>query len=176
MNNFKSSLIFNLVLTIFVVAFLIGGIFFLKSKINFYVVNTNLSREKLNRMVKNVIIMSDLQKQYQQALPYMNILNGLFTSYYNLLEFEKELKAIAAKRGLEFSFSFSEDSVKGKGKINYLNFFTSVSSDNYDNLLYFLDQLQHFKYLNSIEDVSLSTRGEGIYLLNIRGKVFYKNS
>lgn len=174
MNNFRKRLTLEVIFTILIAGVLLGGVLFLRNNIVFYRDNIILAKNKLGELTQNVSLFYNLQSQYKEAEGYLNKLNNLVPSYYDLINFNKDLQALATSHNLSYSFSFVGENVKTESGLGYINFNVVVSSPELDNLLKFLKDLQGFRYFNVVENISFITQRDNVISLSIKGKVFYR--
>jgi len=173
MNYFKNKLILELSISLIIIASLLGGIIFFKNNMENYVQKAIQAKEKLNQLSSGVILLSHLQNQYKEASIYETKLNNAIPSYYDLINFQQDLQALAASQNLTYSFSFSGETPKTTDKVGTVGFNISVYSSDKEKILNFLSNLQQFRYLISLDNVSFTKETDDLKL-NISGKVFYK--
>ncbi len=174
MNHFNKRLTNELAVSLIIIAALIGGILFFKGNIDTYAANITLARSKLITMSNGILEYSKLQSQYNQIAGYENVLNNIVPSYYDLINLNKDIQSIAAGQNLSYSFSFAGENPKTSSGFGSINFNLSVGSSKLSDLLTFLDSLEHFKYLDSIDGVTFTPQGDGSINMAVRGKVFYQ--
>jgi Tfp pilus assembly protein PilO len=173
MNYFKNKLILELSISFIIIASLLGGIIFFKNNISNYAQKTTELKEKLNYLTSGVTLLSELQNQYKEVSVYENKLNNIIPAYYDLINFQQDVQALAASQGLTYSFTFAGETPKASNKIGALGFTILVSSQDINKLLNFLNDLQHFRYLITLDNISVSYESNDLKL-GINGKVFYK--
>lgn len=174
MNHFSKRLTNELVISLIIIAALIGGILFFKGNIDSYAANITVARAKLIRMSHDILEFSTLQSQYNQIAGYETVLANVVPTYYDLINLNKDLQSIAAGQNLSYSFSFAGENPKSSNGFGSINFNLSVGSTHLSNLLSFLNSLEHFKYLNAVDGVTFTPQGDGSISMAVRGRVFYQ--
>ncbi|MCL4392273.1 hypothetical protein M1413_02975 [Patescibacteria group bacterium] len=173
MNHFSKRLTTELTVSFIIIAALIGGIFFFKGNIDTYAKDTVLARSNLIHISNGILESSLLESQYSKIAGYQDLLNTIVPSYYDLINLNKDLQSLAAAQNLSYSFSFAGENPKTQSGFGSVNFNLSVSSTDLNALLSFLNSLEHFKYLNTINGVTFQSGNDGSITMAVRGEVFY---
>ena len=173
MGFFKKKLILELAASLIILIFLLGILFFLKNNISNYTKKTIEAKEQLKYLTEGVTLLAKLQDQYKIAKNYQIQIENTIPKYYDLIKIQQDLRSLATKESLSFSFNFGEEKQNQNSSFGTINFNMTVSSPETNNIINFLKDFQNFKYLTKIEDVSFSKTTENT-TLKIKGDIFYK--
>ena len=117
---------------------------------------------------------ADLRSQYRnKASNYLNVLYNIIPSYDQLINLNQDFQSLAAQNKVGYGFSFAGEVPKPAGGLGSIAFVLDVSSDDFNSLMSFLKSLQNFRYLNSIDNISMKTSNAALVMV-VKGRVFYR--
>jgi len=173
MGDFKKQLGFQLGVSLPIIAALLAGVFFFGGKISAYTQKIVYDKATLNGRSNTVKQLADLETQYNnQAKSDMNVLYNVIPSYDELINLNSDFQSLAAQNKVDYGFSFAGETPKSGSGLGYVSFNINSSASELDPLLSFLKSLQNFRYLSSIDNVSLKEDG-GEITMAVNGRVFY---
>lgn len=174
MDNFKKRLAIDLGITLLLVIALLWGIFFFRGNINEYLQKITSTRNALATQTSKVYGEALLEGQYNsKAKNYLNVLHDAIPSYDELINLNQSLQALANQHKLTYAFSFAGETAATKDALGSVGFSLTLGSSDITTLLSFLKSMQTFKYLNTIDNVSL--RGDGQSMsMTLKGRVYYR--
>jgi hypothetical protein len=174
MNHFKKRFAIELGISLLIVTALLWGIFFFKGNVSDYADKIAADRTLLASRTTSVSDLASLRGQYNgEASNYMNILHNIIPSYDELINLNQDLQLLAVQNKVGYGFSFSGETPKSEGGLGSISFSLNIGSDNLKPLTSFIKSLQNFRYLSSIDNLSIKS-DEGKLTMNIRGRVFYR--
>lgn len=175
MNHFKKRFITELGISLFIVIALLAGIIFFKSNVSDYADKIATDRTLLASRTASISNLANLRGQYNNEVSnYLNVLHNIIPSYDNLINLNQDLQSLAVQNKVEYGFSFSGEVPKsGEGGLGSIAFSLNIGSDNLKSLTSFIKSLQNFRYLNSIDNLSIKS-DETKLVMNINGRVFYR--
>lgn len=173
MNNFKKRLTTDLTISLLIILALFAGVLFFMSKAGDYSDQIISERTLLADRTESVSHLASLRDQYAQASNYLNVLYNIIPSYDQLINLNQDIQSLAAKEKLDYGFSFAGETPKPQGGLGSVAFSLAVTSDSYASLMDFIDDLQNFRYLNSIDNVSLKNNNNRL-TMSVQGRVFYR--
>ncbi|MGC9603373.1 MAG: hypothetical protein ABSF47_02800 [Minisyncoccia bacterium] len=174
MNYFKKRLITEIAISLLIVGALFAGILFFNSNMDGYVRKITTNRQLFAARAAAIDQLASLRSDYNnKANNYLNVLYNIIPSYDQLINLNQELQSLAAQNKLGYSFSFAGETQKSTGGLGSVSFSINVNSDNFNSLMSFIKSLQNFRYLSSIDNVSMKSN-ESLLSMDISGRVFYR--
>ncbi len=174
MNHFKKRLATELGISLFIIIALLAGTLFFKGNVSDYADKIAANRALLASRTASVSDLASLRSQYNGMVSNdFNVLNNIIPSYDELINLNQDLQSLAVQNKVEYGFSFSGEVPKsGEEGLGSIGFSLSIGSDNLKSLTSFIQSLQNFRYLNSIDNISIKS-GEDKLVMSINGRVFY---
>jgi len=115
-----------------------------------------------------------LRSQYNEfGKPYLSVLHNVVPEKDELIDISQEFQRIASANNLDFGFSFRGEDPASKTGLGAIHFSTTVSGKNLDEIVSYIQDLQNFKYLTTIQSTHTARVGERIESIVI-GKVHYR--
>jgi len=175
MNHFRKRFLTELGISLLIVIALLGGILFFKGNVSDYAAKIVTDRALLAGRTASVSDLASLRNQYNsQASNDMNVLHNIIPSYDELINLNQDFQSLALQNKVEYGFSFSGETPKpAEGGLGSISFNLSITSDSLRPLGSFINSLQSFRYLNSIDNVSIKS-DNGNFTISIAGRVFYR--
>ncbi len=175
MNHFKKRFATELSISLLILIALLAGIFFFKGNVNDYADKIVADRALLASRTASVADLASLRSQYNGPITnYLNVLHNIIPSYDELINLNQDLQSLAVQNRVGYGFSFSGETPKsGSGGLGSISFSLSISSDNLKSLTSFIKSLQGFRYLSSIDNISIKSDQANL-VMGITGRVFYR--
>ncbi|MGC9610712.1 MAG: hypothetical protein ABSE68_00595 [Minisyncoccia bacterium] len=174
MNHFKKRLTVELSVSLLIVTALLIGIIFFKGNISDYSQKIRDARALLASRTGSVGQLADLRLQYNnKANNYMNVLQNIIPSYDQLINLNRDLQLLASQNNVDYGFSFAGENPKTSQTLGSIAFNLTASSDNFNYLLNYVKALQNFRYLSSIDNISIKSNKDEISFF-IKGRIFYR--
>jgi hypothetical protein len=174
MNHFRKRLTTELSISTLIVLALLGGIVYFRGSVKDYTKNIVAARTLLANRTASIGNVADLRIQYDaKVVDYMNVLHNVIPSYDELINLNKEFQSLAARDGLEYGFSFLGETPKSEEGLGSISFNLNLSSSSLKPLISFVKSLQNFRYLNSIDNISVKTEDDEL-TMNVTARIFYR--
>jgi len=153
---------------------LLLAVIFLRSHINNSVTRVIDARQEIDKRINFLISLVTLSSDYNRfGRDYLTILKNVVPKQDKLLNLAQELETLAASLRLEFGFSFLGENVPNPPEFGSLNFKLNVGANNINKISSFIQRLENFRYLLSVNSVSINRSGEKINA-DISGQVYYR--
>lgn len=153
---------------------LILAVIFLRSYINNSVTQIIDARQEIDKRINFLISLVTLNSDYNRfGRDYLTILKNVVPEQDKLLNLAQELEALAASLEFEFGFSFLEEIEPNPPEFGSLNFKLNIGAQNIDKISSFIQRLEGFRYLISVNGMSINRDAEKINA-NISGRVYYR--
>lgn len=173
-NHFKKKLIIEASVTFLLVAALFGGILFFKGNMADYTGRIDTARASLASRTASAGELANLRSDYNlKAKNYLNVLYNIIPSYDQLINLKKDIQTLAARNGVEYNFSFAGETPKLEQGLGLISFNLTIGSENFNSLMSFIKSLQDFKYLNSIDKISINSDGVKL-TMSMSARIFYR--
>jgi len=172
MNRFKKRFVTELSISLVLIIALFSGVLFFLGQANDYTSKIASDRITLASRTNLVDKVAELRQQSQRASSYLNVLYNIVPPYDRLINLNKDFESLAAQNKVEYSFSFVGETPKSGG-IGSIVFNLSVASTNLNSLISFVKSIQDFRYLSSIDNLSMKSNAEKL-IMDIRGRIFYR--
>jgi len=172
--KFTKSTPFNIGVTITLILPLILAVIFLRSHINNSVTQIIDARQKIDERINFLISLVTLSSDYNRfGRDYLTILKNVVPRQDKLFNIAQELETLAASEGLEFGFSFLGENAPNPPEFGSLNFKLNIGAKNIGKISSFIQRLEGFRYLISVNSVNIN-RGVGKINATINGRVYYR--
>lgn len=172
MNSFHRRIAIQLFVSLAIVAVLVSGIFLFGFQIDKLSGEIAVNRHELNTRSSALSTLASLRSEYaNKGQPYLNVLYNVIPSKDELIDLSKDFQVIAQEGGLDYGFTFLGETPPTDG-LGSVRFNLSVGG-TLNGFLDFLENMENFRYLVSLEGVSVSRGLDGMRM-DIRGSVFYR--
>ncbi|MEK7506427.1 MAG: hypothetical protein AAB572_02370 [Patescibacteria group bacterium] len=173
-NHFKKKLIIEASVTFLLMAALFGGILFFKGNMADYMGKIETARASLASRTTSAGDLANLRSQYNsKAKNYLNVLYNIIPSYDQLINLNRDIQTLAARNNVEYGFSFAGETPKSGQGLGTISFSLVTGSENFSSLMSFIKSLQEFRYLNSIDKISINSDGTKL-TMSVSARVFYR--
>ncbi len=155
------------------------GVLYLRSVIKSTTETIVSSREQFAEKAASLNALVNLRYQYRNfGKAYLNVLYNVIPIKDDLINISKELESVATRNDLGFGFSFkSEKEASGK-ELGYLQYSLNIEGESIAQIQSFIEDLNDFKYLNSVDSLSFKRKIEGktekITAL-VEGRVYFRS-
>lgn len=174
MEQFKKQLIIELSISLLIVIALFAGILFFKGRVSDYTQGIVEARTLLASRTQSVSELAALRLEYKnEASKDLNILHNVIPSYDQLINFNRDIQSLAAQSKVSYGFSFAGETPQSAGGLGFISFNLNISSNSFDALMSFIKLLQNFRYLNSIDNISMKSENTNL-IMAMKGRVFYR--
>ncbi len=174
MNHFRKRLVTEAGISLLIVAALFVGIQFFRSNVSEYSDKIVAARTLLANRTESIRETAELRSQFNsKASGYLNVLYNVIPSYEQLINLNKDLQSLAVQSGVGYNFSYAGEIPSSAGGLGSISFDLNVSSANFNSLMNFLKSLQNFRYLSSVDEISMRS-SSGVLVMNIKSRVFYR--
>lgn len=174
MDHFRKRLITESGISLLIVLALFAGIQFFRSNVSEYADKIIAARTTLANRAKSIGELAELRSQFNsKASGYLNVLHNVIPSYEQLINLNKDLQSLAAQSKVGYNFSYAGEIPSSAGSLGSISFDLNVNSGDFNSLMAFLKSLQNFRYLSSVDEVSMRSNNE-ILVMAIKGRVFYR--
>ena len=172
--KFTKSILFNIGVTLALILPLILTVVFLRSYINNSVTQIIDARQEIDKRINFLISLVTLSSDYNGfGRDYLTILKNIVPEQDKLLNLAQELETLAASLELEFGFSFLGENAPNPPEFGSLNFKLNVGAKNISKISSFIERLEDFRYLISVNSVNINRGAEKISAA-INGRVYYR--
>lgn len=174
MNHFKKRFTIEIGISLLIVAALLAGILFFRGNMNDYTDKIVTARALLASRTASISDLASLRAQYNNgASDYTNVLHNIIPSYDELINLNKDFQSLAAQNKVEYGFSFGGETPKSNLGLGSISYNLNIASENLKPLTSFIKSLQSFRYLSSIDNVSIKSN-EAKLTMSVTGRVFYR--
>ena len=172
--KFTKSILFNIGVTLALILPLILTVIFLRSHIDNSVTQIIDARQEIDKRINFLISLVTLSADYNGfGRDYLTILKNIVPEQDKLLNLAQELETLAASLELEFGFSFLGENAPNPPEFGSLNFELNVGAKNISKISSFIERLEDFRYLISVNSVNINRGAEKISAA-ISGRVYYR--
>lgn len=175
MTHFRRNLLIEISIALVVIIALIWGVFFFRKRISNAATDIMDSREKISGRLESLKLFNFLQSQYtSKGSRYLSNLHNFIPSYTELFELAREFEVISTQAGLDPQpgIDLIVDEEATATNIGRVQFNFTVRG-NIENIFRFVQMLQNFHYLMTIDSFNLDRR-ESKVLMSIRGHIFFR--
>lgn len=173
MNDFHKRIAVQLSISLAIIAVLVFGIMLFGFKVNSISREIAAKRQELNERSSALQSLASLRSDYStKAEPYLNVLYNVVPQKDELIDLSKDFQVIAQEDGLDYGFTFLGETPPGTEGLGAVRFNLSLGG-SLTGLLNFLKSMENFRYLVSLEGVSISRGVDGMRM-DVRGSVFYR--
>lgn len=174
--QFKKKFLTDLAIALAFIFAIAGGIFFFTYNIKKFTAKIIDTRQEFSRRTKSITRLAQLRSQFQnEAQPMLNVLYNVIPQRDALIDFAREMQAIAESEKLSFGFSFlGENAPGGDENLDSASFTLNLMGDSTTAIFNFLKKMQTFHYVIKIESFTMADeRGRSKSI--IKGRVFFRN-
>ncbi|MBI4993869.1 hypothetical protein HZC33_02860 [Candidatus Wolfebacteria bacterium] len=127
-------------------------------------------RQAINLRSELIKNLSVLRSDYNQVEPFKSSLDGLLVNKDKLIEFPRDLNALAAQTKISFTSSFSGEELSPGG----LGWFgLAMAGDaSFDNFIQFVKYLENGKYFLQFDNFDISGKDNNFRIM-LNGRIFY---
>lgn len=181
-STFRKNLLFQIIIFFAVVILFGGGIFFMGKSISANAGEIEKLRAEKANWASSVQLYVSAKTQYlSKGMEYERILETILPHRDQLIDLKNDFQFLASGEGLDLVFSFSGEREKESPLVKAVGVTLTVEGESESQIMSFLDRLDHFRYLFSIDSVSLRNErkiGEVPERASatIKGEVLYRNS
>lgn len=173
MNPFHKRIAVNLSIAMVIIAVLVLGVVIFGFRISTLSDKIAATRHELNERSAALSSLASLRSDYSnKGKPYLGVLYNVIPQKDELIDLSKDFQVIAREDNLNYGFIFLGENSPSQGVLGSVNFSLSLGGE-LKNLLSFLKDLENFRYLVSLDNVSVSREPE-LMRMSIRGSVFYR--
>lgn len=173
MNNFKKKLLIELSIVILIVLALASGIWFFGSNVQRYSEEIVDLRAELARKSTAIDSLARLRADYDvKAKNYLAFLYSRIPLKDQLINLPREYRFLASQANLQYGFAFGEEVSGNENTLPSVKVNLNVSGQM-NQLFNFIRSLGQFRYLNTLDSVSLTSQGGGASM-TIMGRVFFR--
>ncbi len=174
MDGFKKRLLIELGITLVLIVALLWGISFFKGNINDYLAKITQARRTLADQTTRVYDEAILEAQYNsKAKNYLNVLQSAIPSYDEFINLNQLLQTVANQYQMTYAFSFAGETPPTQGSLGSVGYSLALGGNDIRTSLSFLKAMEGFRYLNTIDNVSLRSDEKG-FSMTFRGRVYYR--
>lgn len=172
MNSFYKKLSFELSLALIIIIVLMSGWFFFRSNIETSAAKIAATKQELANRSAMLQSFALIKSQYtQKAQAYLDVLHAVVPVEEYFINFSKELQQAASRRGLEYGFSFTGEERGAAGNLGAISFSLNLRGSQ-NNLIQFIQDLQTFRYVISIQNIAFDGDTEGA--ITLKAKVYFR--
>ncbi|PIR88770.1 MAG: hypothetical protein COU09_00550 [Candidatus Harrisonbacteria bacterium CG10_big_fil_rev_8_21_14_0_10_44_23] len=118
-------------------------------------------------------LLSSLKQNSLRAQQVIPSLEAGLPEQDDLVSFPRELEGVAKKRGLDFGFTFGNESVASENDVAFIRFGMTLGG-SMDNLVAFLKELEDSPYYIALHSLDIARREEGGFALTSTGVIYLK--
>ncbi len=171
--NTRRRIAMQIGISLAIIAALVSGILFFGFHINKFSKKIATTRQELAERSIALRSLAVLRSEFtNKGQSYLNVLHNIVPKKDELIDLSKDIQAIAAAGNLEYGFNFLSETPAGATTLGSVRFDLSLGGD-LNNLIDFIKNLQNFRYLINLENISLS-REELAMKMEVRGNVFFR--
>ena len=173
MESFRRRFVVDLTVALIIVAALVGGLVFFGSNIVLYGEQITVGRGELAARAATSMRLLALRSEYAaKGEAYLKTLRGTIPVADQLIDLKRDFQALASRHGLDYSFSFIGDTPPSGETLGVAKFRITVGG-SFDKLVRFLEELQRFRYLQTLESFTVNRRDARMEM-TVDGKALYR--
>lgn len=131
------------------------------------------TRAELNERSVALNSLASLRSDFSlKGQSYLNVLYNVIPQKDELIDLSKDFQVIAQEDSLNYGFTFLGETPPSGNILGSVKFNLSLGG-TLSKLLNFLKNMENFRYLISLENVSINRGSEGMKM-DIRGSVFFR--
>ena len=177
MSQFRKSLMIEILIALIIVGALLGGIFFFRGKIGDAAKAVIATRQQLFERQESLKSFNLLKTQHDgKARQYINNINNLLPKYEELINLQQEFENFTATAGLDPrpGLTYIGEETATPASLGRVKYNLTVRGDRTDQVFNFVQSLQRFRYLMTIDSFTLDRQGSRV-LMNIKTQVFFRS-
>jgi Tfp pilus assembly protein PilO len=128
------------------------------------------TKQEIVRRFQAIQSLAVLTNEANKAEPYEATLATLLPPQDKLINFSKDVKALAAKRKLPITFIFKDAVPASQSALGYINFQLSLTGER-DQILSFVGDLEGSNYIVAVDTLDFRASGKSS-TLSLTGRVF----
>lgn len=173
MDSFKKQIFTQLVIGLIVLAALIAGLVFFGSNIKDYSERISKDRQELLKRSRDLSSLASIRSQYEtKAKAYLDLLYNTIPQRDQLINFSRDLRT-ATGEVESFGFSFVGESPPTADSLGVISFNVTIQA-TVSRITEFIKNLEKFKFLVTIDGLSLERQRGDIFQAPLRGRVFFR--
>lgn len=174
MNSFKKQLLTQLAIGFIILAALVAGLVFFGASIRQYSERISVARADLVSRSLSLSSLAALRTQYNtKAKDYLAFLDSYLPQRDQLINFSREVQVLASDVS-GFGFSFIGEAPPTGDALGAISFVLNLQA-TIPQLVSFLENVDNFKYLMTIDSLSLNRQAERtMFQVPVRGRVFFR--
>lgn len=174
MIHFRRKLFFDIGTSLFIIAALVVGIIFFGRNITRHTLQISQHRETIVNRSASLDALASLIVQYNgKGKKYLDVLQGVIPVRDQLFSLKQEFQFIATQAGLDYSFEFLDEVPPEGETLGSLKFRVTIGG-TLDKFLSFVRVIQHFRFLTTIDGITLARENLQKSRMVIRGQVFFR--
>ncbi|MAF79545.1 hypothetical protein CL629_00500 [bacterium] len=175
MSRFTKKILIDLSIAFVLLILLGAGIIFFRANLEEFSGKLSESRKELETRSSAIQRLAELKRVEEEfGKDYLNVLYNFIPKKDELINFSRELQALADSEGLaEFSSSFVGEGPASAQTLGFVRFSANISAKSETNILNFIKKLQEFRFLTKLESFSVS-KGNQESKASIRGQIFFR--
>ena len=174
-STFQRKLAIQTGIALGMVGVLCFGVLFFGNLISTYASEIEILRTEKAEWSTSIESYVSAKTQYEnKGKEYEQLLNNVLPEKDNLLDLKRDFQFVASGEGLDLNFSFAGERVKQSSLIGAVGVALSIEGRSKEDIFSFLERLEKFRYLFSIESVTLQENQDTVGA-TIRGEVLYRN-
>lgn len=126
--------------------------------------------KELRARVDASLAISSLKTDFEVAKPYFSVLENILPIRDQLISFPKDISFVAQKNKISAAVSFGTETAATASAPGFVNF-SMVLEGSYDDILKFMKEVEHGKYVIDWANVDFSFNKKN-YTGTISGRVF----
>ncbi len=171
--EFRKKLIVEAVISVAVIATLMGGIGFFGSNIERSVRDIRNHRAELLGRWSSLSALATLLGEYNdKAREYLGVMGQIIPAQDQVFNLNKDFQALAKREGVTATFTFTGESSPSEGVLGSVRF-QLVASGNFTGVVRFIRAVEQFRYLSRIDAMTVEGSG-GRTNATIHGQVSFR--
>jgi Tfp pilus assembly protein PilO len=173
MGNFRKRLLTDLSIALIILVAFLGGIVFFRASIKKTTEKIVNLRKALVEKTSAIGSLVNLRQQSVAAQGYLNFLYSIVPTKDQLIDLPRDFQSLASQEKLGLGFSFGGENAPAPPNLGSVSFKLSIRGSSFDQLFRFIQRLQNFKYLSSIDNLSIRKLDSELEM-EITGRVFFR--
>jgi hypothetical protein len=175
LSPFQKKMAVQVGITLGIVGGLCFGTIFFGNRISTYAAEIEILRNEKATWSASIESYVSAKTQYEKkGKAYEQILYNVLPLRDNLIDLKKDFQFVAAGEGLDLNFSFAGERQKQSSLVGAVGVALAVEGKSKNDIFSFLEKLEKFRYLFSIESITLQENTDTVGAA-IRGEVLYRN-
>lgn len=173
MKIFRKKFVTELVISLITIGVLAVGLLFFGFNVSKFAKKIVAARQELVERSTSLQSLAILRSEYKnKGEPYLNVLYNIIPLKDELIDLSKDFQSLAANERLGYGFTFVGETPSTLSNLGSVRFNLNLSG-SLDQLIDFIENLQNFRYLINLENISMS-RGASQISMDVKGSVFFR--